>query len=183
MPNSSMPNSTLTTLTDLEYLPYLDADGQIPDSFAAKVGVYAIFDQDKTLQYIGYSRDVHSSLKQHLVRRPQQCYWLKAHTIERPSRTILEEIRDAWIAENGSQPLGNGPDEVLWNQPIDAKLQMTPEEQAAYAAGGDLERIKTLKNIARRVEAKVLSDLEARGVQIAVRFDPKLKEEGLLNLK
>jgi hypothetical protein len=171
------------TLESLDYLPYLNEQGETIEDFAGKVGVYAIFDQAKILQFIGYSRDVSISLKQHLVRQPEGCYWLKVQTIDRPSRTILEEIRAAWISENGSTPIGNGAEEALWNQPIDAKLQMTDGERSAYEAADELGRIKTLKQVARRVEADVLARLEARGVKMAIRFDPKLKEEGLLNLK
>lgn len=171
------------SLASLEFLPYLDEQGETTEQFAGKVGVYAIFDQAKTLQFIGYSRDVSLSLKQHLVRQPEKCYWLKVQTIDRPSRTILEEIREAWITENGSTPVGNDVEEATWNQPIDAKLKMTATEQAAYAATDEMGKIKTLKQVARRVEAEVLAGLESRGVKMAVRFDPKLKEEGLLNLK
>jgi hypothetical protein len=175
--------SDTSTLESLDYLPYLNEQGETIEDFAGKVGVYAIFDQARILQFIGYSRDVSISLKQHLVRQPEGCYWLKVQTIDRPSRTILEEIRTAWIGENGSTPIGNGSEEALWNQPIDAKLQMTDMERSAYEAADELGRIKTLKQVARRVEAEVLARLEARGVKTAVRFDPKLKEEGLLNLK
>jgi hypothetical protein len=175
--------SNTPTLTSLNYLPYLNERGETIEEFAGKVGVYAIFDQAKILQFIGYSRDVAISLKQHLVRQPEGCYWLKVQTIDRPSRTILEEIRAAWIAENGATPIGNGAAENLWNQPIDAKSQMTAEERSAYEAADELGQIKTLKQVARRVEAEVLARLEARGVKMAIRFDPKLKEEGLLNLK
>jgi hypothetical protein len=170
-------------LTELEFISFLDDQGMIPLQFSGKIGVYAIFDQDKVLQFVGYSRDISLSLQQHLVRQPQRCYWLKVQTIDRPSRTILEEIRSTWIAENGSVPVGNGADEALWNQAIDAKTQMTPEEQAAYTASDDLGKTKLLKRVARRVEAEVLSMLADRGVQLQLRFDPKLKEEGLLALK
>ena len=166
-----MTNSTdIPTLSSLAAIPYLDDRGQLPDAFQGKVGVYAIFDQDSVLQYIGYSRDTSVSLKQHLVRRPQQCHWVKVQTIDRPSRTILEEIRSAWISENGSVPVGNAADEALWSQAIDIKTQMTPEEQANLAA-------------ARRVEAEVMATLKARGVETEIRFNPKLKETGLLDLK
>jgi hypothetical protein len=60
---------------------------------------------------------------------------------------------------------------------------MTAEEQAAYDASDDLDRVKVLKKIARRVEEEVLALLAARGVKMPVRFDPKAKEEGLLLLK
>ena len=178
-----MNTDTTPTLASLECIPYLDEVGETTEQFSGKVGVYAIFDQAKILQFIGYSRDVSLSLKQHLVRQPEKCYWLKVQTIDRPSRTILEEIRGAWITENGSTPVGNDADEAIWNQPIDAKLKMTAAEQAAYAATDEMGKIKTLKQVARRVEAEVLAGLESRGVKMAIRFDPKLKEEGLLNLK
>lgn len=178
-----MSNSNIPALADLEYFPFLEPNGQMSDQFDGKVGVYAIFDQAQVLQCVGYSRDISLSLKQHLVRQPQGCYWLKVQMIDRPSRTVLEEIRDAWIVENGATPAGNGADANLWNQPIDAKVHMTPEEQTAYAASDEPGRIKTLKQVARRVEAEVQAALDARGVKMPVRFDPKAKEEGLLNLK
>lgn len=175
--------TTTPTLADLEYVPFLDGSGQMIDQFSGKVGVYAIFDQAKVLQYVGYSRDVSLSLMQHLVRQPQGCYWIKVQTIDRPSRTILEGIRDAWLTENGATPVGNGAAADLWNQPIDAKQQMTAAEQAAYETSDDIGKVKTLKQVARRVEAEVLSALADRGVTMPIRFDPKAKEEGLLNLK
>jgi hypothetical protein len=173
----------IDSLTALEFLPFLTDQGELDSRFDGKVGVYAIFDAQKVLQYVGYSRDVSLSLRQHLVRRPQQCYWLKVQTIDRPSRTLLEEIRTTWIAENGSTPPGNGADEAVWTQAIDAKAQLTPEEKSAFAAGDELIQIKLLKQVARRVEAEVMAQLEVRGVQMPIRFNPKLKESGLLDLK
>ncbi len=173
----------IDSLTALDFLPFLTEQGELDSQFDGKVGVYAIFDAQKVLQYVGYSRDVSLSLRQHLVRRPQQCYWLKVQTIDRPSRTLLEEIRTAWIAENGSTPPGNGADEAGWTQAIDAKAQLTPEEKSAFAAGDELMQIKLLKQVARRVEAEVMAQLETRGVQMPIRFNPKLKESGLLDLK
>ncbi len=175
--------NNFSTLANLEYLPYLNESGETTEAFSSKVGVYAIFDRTQTLQFIGFSRDVSLSLKQHLVRQPEGCYWLKVQTIDRPSRTVLEEIRSAWISENGETPIGNCTDEALWNQPIDAKAQMTDEEKNTYATLDELGKIKTLKQVARRVETEVLSRLEQRGVKMSLRFDPKLKEEGLLGLK
>ena len=171
------------TLASLAYIPYIDANGQLPEQLLGKVGVYAIFDRDKVLQFVGYSRDVGVSLKQHLVRQPQNCHWLKVKTIDRPSRTILEGIRDAWIAENGSVPIGNDTEAAKWTQPIDAKMTMTATEQASFAASDELTQIKILKTVARRLEGQILSELEYRGVQMLIRFNPKLKEQGLLDLK
>ncbi|MEO1520841.1 MAG: GIY-YIG nuclease family protein, partial [Cyanobacteria bacterium J06633_2] len=66
----------------------------------------------------------------------------------------------------------------------DAKAQMTADEHAALEhAVGDLERTKQLKSIARRVEADIHSQLTHRGLAEGIRFDPKMKEQGLLNVK
>ncbi|MCC5637871.1 GIY-YIG nuclease family protein [Nostoc sp. CHAB 5844] len=181
-----MTNEThIPSLTNLEYFSYIDEQGQLPEIFQGKIGVYAIFDQNKSLQFVGYSRDVYLSLKQHLVRQPEQCYWVKVQTIERPNRTILENIENAWITENGSIPVGNGENKEKWTQPINVKSLMTLEEQASYQnpANDELAQIKIIKNVARRVEAEIVKLLESRGLQTQLRFNPKLKEEGLLDLK
>ncbi|MBW4486354.1 MAG: GIY-YIG nuclease family protein [Trichocoleus desertorum ATA4-8-CV12] len=173
----------IPVLADLEYIPYLDDAGQVNEQFQGKVGVYAIFDQAQTLQFIGYSRDIYLSLQQHLVRRPQACYWFKVQTSDRPNRTALEAIRDAWISENGKTPVGNAEEQNLWNQPIDAKFAMTEEEQTDYREADEMTQIKLLKRVARRVEEQILAQLRDRGVQMQIRFNPKLKETGLLDLK
>ncbi|MBH8553075.1 GIY-YIG nuclease family protein [Nostocaceae cyanobacterium CENA357] len=177
--------TNIPALATLEYVAYIDDSGQLPEKFQGKIGVYAIFDQKKVLQFVGYSRDVYLSLRQHLVRQPQKCYWVKVQTIERPSRTILANIENAWIAQNGNVPSGNGENQETWTQPIDIKKIMTPEEQANYQkpTNDELTQIKIIKNVARRVETEILASLEARGLQTQIRFNPKLKEEGLLDLK
>ncbi len=174
----------LPTLASLAYIPYLDA-GHLPENLSGKIGVYGIFDRDRILQFIGYSRDIFLSLKQHLVRQPDQCYWIKVQIIDRPHRTLLENIRDAWIGENGTTPIGNDREEAQWTQPINVKLLMTPAEQASYdqAKGEELQQSKILKNVARRVEAEIITTLTARGVTEGIVFNPKLKASGLLDLK
>lgn len=174
-----MSSDTIPSLTSLEYIPYIDANGQLADQFQG-IGVYAIFDQDRVLQYVGYSRDVALSLKQHLVRQTQKCCWLKVQTIDRPSRSLLESMRDAWVAENGA--IADNNEEAKWTQSIDAKAAMTADEQTSFASSDEIAQSKLLKNAARRVEAQILADLESRGIKIPIRFNPKLKEKGLLDL-
>ena len=171
------------SLSSLEYLAYLDNDGKIREDIVGKIGVYAIFDHEKTLQYVGYSRDIYLSLKQHLVRQPQNCYWIKLKTIARPSRKILEDIANNWIVENGRTPVGNDEAQATWTQAIDAKVTMTEEEKVQYQQNDELGQIKMLKKIARRVEADIKQKLSDRDVKMDIRFNPKLKEKGLLDLK
>lgn len=181
-----MPSETqVTPLSHLEYCPYLNDEGQLPQELSGKIGAYAIFSEDQTLQYVGYSRDILVSLRQHLVRQPRHCYWIKTQAIDKPSRTLLEAIRNDWLAENGTKPEGNGAAKEKWEQAIDVKAQMTPAEQAQYNDPELDERsqVKVLKQAARRIEAEILAVLAERGVQEPLRFNPKLKETGLLDLK
>ncbi|BAZ46254.1 hypothetical protein NIES4102_32840 [Chondrocystis sp. NIES-4102] len=170
------------SLTSLSYLPYLDEEGCILTDLQGKIGVYAIFNQEKEMQYVGYSRDVYLSLKQHLVRQPQNCYWFKVQTITRPSRQILEEIANSWIEENGTTPIGNQANSV-WTEPIDTNSAMTEEEKAQYQQSDELGQIKIRKKVARRIEAEIQKQLSDRSVGMEIRFNPKLKEKGLLDLK
>ncbi len=170
-------------LQDLEFIAYLDKNGMIPEEFDKKIGVYAIFNQDKQLEFVGYSRNIYLSLKQNLVRQPELCYWIKAQTITHPNRTILEEIRQAWIEESNTVSSGKEIDEAKWSDPINAKISMTAEEKEEYQNTSELDQIKLLKNIARRVEGEIKEKLKSRGVEMDLRFNPKLKEQGLLDLK
>lgn len=175
----------IQSLASLEFIPYIDSEGKLPDRLQGKIGVYGIFDSEKQLQFVGYSRDIYLSLKQHLVRQTQHCYWLKVQTIDRPNRTLLESIRESWIAENGCLPNGNGEGAAKWNDPIDTKIVMTAEEAASYAGivADEIAKDKLLKNVARRVENEIMAQLKERGVTEEIRFNPKLKTSGLLDLK
>lgn len=176
-------DTQLTNLAALEFLPYLNEKGEIDSNLEKKIGVYAIFDDKKTLKLVSYSRDIYRSLKQHLVRQPQSCYWLKVKTIERPNRSTLEEIKKAWLEEKGTIPVGNSQQKAQWNDPIDATLIMTDAEKEEYAKADEIAQTKLLKNVARRLEAEIKETLSKRGVTMDIRFNPKLKEQGRLDLK
>jgi hypothetical protein len=174
-----MPKS-MSDLASQPYLPYLDDRGELPQQFQRQIGVYAIFDESQILQLVDYSRDVLLSLKQHLVRQPDRCHWVQVHLIDRPNRTVLEEIKSAWLA--GTLPPGNGSDAAAWQEPIDCRFALTAAEQAGFGELDELAQSKLLKQVARRVESDVMVKLEARGLRSEIRFNPKAKERGLLDL-
>jgi hypothetical protein len=177
--------SQCPALIELTDLPYIDPEGLLPSQFGGQIGVYAIYNYERVLAYIGYSRDVSLSLKQHIVRQPKQCAWVKVATVERPDRTLLETIKATWIAENGATPTGNGETAGLWEQPIDVKRLMLPEELAQYNDPqlDEQQHQRILKQAARRIEQGILAILSECGVQEPLRFNPKLKDNGLLDLK
>jgi hypothetical protein len=175
--------SDLPSLESLEFLSYINDRGELPQQLQNQIGIYAIFDRDRSLQFVGYSRDIYLSLKQHLVRQPELCYWVKATTIDRPNRTFLEGVQSAWIEENGIVPVGNGEAKSTWLDPISTSHAMTAAESASFEDLDGLAQIKLLKQVARRVEETILAKLKERGITAEIRFSPKLKEQGLLDLK
>ncbi len=169
--------TALPNLEGLPWLPYLDEGGQIPEELESKAGVYAIFDREQNLAYVGISRDIATSLKQHLVRVPDRCYWCKAWLSENLDRNLLTEIQQAW---QGDLPI----DRKLWEKPIDCRELMTDQEREKLKQATEEKQInRILKDLARRVEEQIIQKLTDRGVSFAIRFNPKRKEEGLLDLK
>jgi hypothetical protein len=173
----------IPSLGSLEFLPYINNVGELPEILQNQIGIYAIFDRSQVLQFVGYSRDIYLSLKQHLVRQPDNCHLVKATTIDRPNRTFLESVQSSWIAENGSIPIGNGEANSQWLDPISTHHAMTAAESDRFADLDGVAQIKLLKQVARRVEDTILTKLQQLGVKTEIRFNPKLKEQGLLDLK
>jgi len=170
----------MNSLADRQFLPYLDESGDISPDLVGKIGVYAIFDRDRTLQYVGISRDIASSLRLHIVRVPDRCYWLKIETVTKPSRTILGEIQESWLQGSDITP----EQQELWDQPLNCRKFMTDAEKYDLSqATNESEEEKVLKNLARRIEKEILEHLAARGVKFEVRFNPKRKNEGILDVK
>ena len=176
-------NIELPSLASLAFLAYINDVGELATDLQGSIGIYAIFDRIQTLQFVGYSRDIYLSLKQHLVRQPESCYWIKTTTIDRPNRTFLEGVQAAWIDENGSLPIGNGADSKIWVDSIDTNYAMTDTERASFDDLDGVAQIKLRKQVARRVEETILTTLKQRGVKTEIRFNPKLKDQGLLDLK
>ena len=168
----------LPSLDSLEFLHYVNNVGELPGTLQNQIGIYAIFDRSQELQFVGYSRDIYLSLKQHLVRQPEQCHWVKATTIDRPNRTFLESVQSSWITENGSTPIGNGEENSRWLDPISTHHAMTAAESDSFADLDGVAQIKLLKQVSRRVEDTILAKLQQRGVKTEIRFNPKLKEIG-----
>jgi len=167
----------LPDLAGLPWCPYLNEEGQIDVALEGKAGVYGIFDREQNLVYVGISRDIALALQQHLVRVPDRCYWYKVWTIDRLDRDFLLTIQKAWQGDRSF-------DRERWEKPIDCREWMTAEEKARLEGAQDEKEInRLLKDVARRVEEEIKQTLAERGVKFAIRFDPKRKEEGLLDLK
>ncbi|MEB3160740.1 MAG: GIY-YIG nuclease family protein [Synechocystis sp.] len=173
----------LPTLAELPRQAFLTPTGELDSGTEKQIGVYAIFDQAQILQYVGYSRNIAVSLLQHLVRQPDCCHWFTVYTIDRPDRQLLSQIQAHWLADQAELPPGNDQQQSAWETALNVLDHVTSEEAAAIAHCDPAEKPKLLKILARRLEAEQLAKLKARGVTQPIRFDPKLKEQGRLDVK
>ncbi len=125
----------------------------------AKVaGVYAVLNCDRHLQYVGYSRNVPLSLSGHLTQVGENaCAFLRLKTFKFPRREEMEQLRDAWIAENETIPLGNGEENDRWAGTVAeaAKLAMSAAEREAY----EEKKLKLRKAMADQALNKELDQL------------------------
>eukprot|EP00968_Pinguiococcus_pyrenoidosus_P008201 scaffold576_cov260-Pinguiococcus_pyrenoidosus.AAC.65 len=188
-------------LTKLEKCPFIDAEGEmnlVPPPQGTRASIYAVFDSHENLAFVGITRNVMASMRQILARQPLDAYYYSAHHVAKPSKATLELIKETWIRSCDAVPKGNvhtssiadaaapqidADSEASWEGATDVKKFMTPEEQAYVHEQRSAGREgPALRVIARKYEADKLAILESRGLATPLRFDPKLKLLGLLDL-
>ncbi|PSB21669.1 hypothetical protein C7B65_03565 [Phormidesmis priestleyi ULC007] len=139
-------------------------------------GVYAVFDRSLQLQYVGYSRNVPLSLSGHVSQvGDETCAFLRLKTFKFPKREEMEQLRDAWIAENGEVPSGNGDESDRWAGTVGeaAKLVMSAADREAYEEK-KLKLRKAMADQALSKESDQLSTSEAerrQNLEAAVEND------------
>ena len=72
-----------------------------------KASVFAIFDEHKKLQYIGFSKGLEDSLRTVFTRRPDKAHFYKSVNLTKLDQKEMITIRDAWFEEVGGPPNGN----------------------------------------------------------------------------
>jgi hypothetical protein len=88
---AKVPPELQTPLSDIPEIPYITAEGFVEDcsKAGAKATIYAIFDKEHALQYVGMSRSINPSLRLHLARMPSQCHYVKVNTTDRIRNKLM----------------------------------------------------------------------------------------------
>lgn len=73
----------------------------------AQAFVFAIYDENQKLQYIGFSKDLQSSLRTLFSRRPEKAYYYKCVSLPEVDQKEMVATRGAWFEEVGGPPPGN----------------------------------------------------------------------------
>lgn len=117
--------------TLLSVSTYVDSrDGEKP------LGVYALYDKHRDLQYVGYSRNVVLATKGHLkLVGEDKCAYIRVMVFRNKAmatRANLERQVQNWINECGTIPPGNGAERHLWETVDPPTKTMSAAELAEY---------------------------------------------------
>ena len=141
---------------------------------AKVVGVYAVLGRDRRTHYIGYSRNVALSLKGHVAQLGTDiCAFVQVQTFKFPKRDVMEQQRDAWIAQLDYVPSGNAEASDLWAGTVGeaAIAAMSPTERQTY----EEKKLKLRKamadaDLSREAEAQTRTEPPS-ALQAAVEND------------
>ncbi|KAK9803808.1 hypothetical protein WJX73_001553 [Symbiochloris irregularis] len=123
-PQAAAVDQATAALQGLELCNVLNVQGlilpEVPDGTEATV--FAIFDGNKKLQFVGFSKDLRNSLRTLMGRRPDRLHFYKAAHLQKLDQSAMVAMRAAWFEEVGGQPPGNklANERKMWQQPVEA---------------------------------------------------------------
>jgi hypothetical protein len=142
---------------------------------ARVAGVYAVLDSADLTQYVGYSRNVLTSLKGHLAEHGSDvCDRVRVRAFKFPKREEMEALRDAWIAELDAVPPGNTGAGGVWATTVGeiAQAAMSEQEKVAYEEKKlKLRRAMADNTLSRELDTAAISTEQKREEMAAAMTD------------
>ena len=164
-PQLNLDSNSVLTLTDWQSLA----------ENARVAGVYAVLNSTNQTQYVGYSRNVLTSLKGHLAEHGGEvCTLVRVQPFKFPKREEMENLRDSWIAELDTIPPGNTGAGGVWATTVGeiASSAMSEQEKAIYEEKKlKLRRAMADSDLSRELDAAALSNEQKRDNFIAAITD------------
>lgn len=133
-PRSLIIVTAVRTLSDTELVAVPLTAEEFNSKFPSETGVYAVYDKNDELQFVGISRNIAASVFSHLKSVPELCCAVKVGVVDDPDRTALTHAWKSWMEEHikatGKVPPGNESGNTTWvRQPPKKKkpdLRLTP---------------------------------------------------------
>ena len=164
-PQLNLDSNSVLTLTDWQSLA----------ENARVAGVYAVLNSTNQTQYVGYSRNVLTSLKGRLAEHGGEvCALVRVQPFKFPKREEMENLRDSWIAELDTIPPGNTGAGGVWATTVGeiASSAMSEQEKAVYEEKKlKLRRAMADSDLSRELDAAALSNEQKRDNFIAAITD------------
>lgn len=161
---NSASSAEYPSLESLSMSPMIDTKGWVQpvEEDGTEATVFAVYDQDKTLQYIGFSKDLRNSLRTILFRRPSKAFFYRALNLPRLDQKEMLAIREQWVQEVGTSPPGLGAEMKLWQIPVE---------------GGAISN-RGRRGAAENRTKEILSALSSRGLKELFEVNQELLDEG-----
>ncbi|CAM6092810.1 unnamed protein product [Calypogeia fissa] len=126
-------SAALKKLDEVEAV-VLTSGAEVGKEIPSAAGVYAIFDKEGKLQYVGISRRLNASVQTHLQDLPDLCGSVKVAAMDAPDKAALTEAWREWIQgyveATGDSPPGNVSGVTTWttrkSRPAKPELRLTP---------------------------------------------------------
>ncbi|XP_022767762.1 bifunctional monothiol glutaredoxin-S16, chloroplastic [Durio zibethinus] len=125
--------SAIKNLSEVEPVPFPVTPEEFTSKLPSDAGVYAVFDRNDELQFIGISRNIGGSLFTHKKSVPELCCSVKVSVVNEPDKAALTQAWKSWMEEHiqttGKVPPGNESGNTTWvRQPPKKKadLRLTP---------------------------------------------------------
>jgi len=120
-----------TKLSDLELIPFINEKGRVmPGVVTRSATVFAVFDENEDIQYIGFSKDIRNTLRALLGRKPDVCHSFKVLDMVQVDQKKMLNLRQNWIKEVGSPPGLKKENAMAWQKPVKCKNRAEAEAKA-----------------------------------------------------
>uniref|UniRef100_A0A5B7BTS7 Glutaredoxin domain-containing protein n=1 Tax=Davidia involucrata TaxID=16924 RepID=A0A5B7BTS7_DAVIN len=125
--------SAITKLSETDLVAVPPESDELSGKFPSESGVYAVYDHNDDLQFVGISRNISASVLAHQKSVPELCCSVKVGVVAEPDRTALTQAWKSWMEEHigaaGKVPPGNQSGNTTWvRQPPKKRpdLRLTP---------------------------------------------------------
>ena len=162
-------SASSVVLGELDLLPVLNIEGcincRVPEGTHATV--FAIYDAEKKPQYIGFSKELESSLRTVFCRQPDKTYFYRAVHLQSLDKDLMMSVRSSWFEQLSGPPSGNKvPNErAAWQGPVQA---LALSDRGKRAAAEELVRQHLVK-------------IRRRGCQESLIPNNELLEDGMVD--
>ncbi|KAF5199852.1 Bifunctional monothiol glutaredoxin-s16 protein [Thalictrum thalictroides] len=110
--------SAVKKLSELEPITVPSKPDDFSDELPSDSGVYAVYDNNNDIQFIGVSRSIAASVLSHRKSVPELCSSVKVGVVDEPDRTTLTQAWKSWMEEHiavtGKIPPGNESGNGIW---------------------------------------------------------------------
>ena len=162
------PKSTPIDVPSLDSLPMLEvvsSSGTLPGNVEGPA-VFAIYDKDEVIQYVGFSSAVGKSIEKLFYRRPAVTYFFKYAGLSEVDQDAMMAIRNTWFDALEGPPIGN-------KNPVEKEAWQVPVQVAGNSEGGTLVA-------AQEAAAMMVTQIKNRGCTVDFAPEPALLQKGII---